>query len=177
MHRPRLHSTFLPLLLLLLNCSCSCSSSATEKPTAYEALQSYGFPVGLLPKGVLDYDLDESTGAFAAYLDGSCSFSLEGSYQLKYSSTISGRISTGLLTSLKGVSVKVLFFWLNIIEVRLLDDSLRFSVGIASADFALNNFYISPQCGCGLDCPDDDDVVTRSPLRLPGRHPGALDRS
>ncbi|WOK93098.1 hypothetical protein Cni_G01791 [Canna indica] len=65
-----------------------------------------------------------------------------------------------LLTNLKGVSVKVLFFWLNIIEVRLLNDSLRFSVGIASADFTLSNFYISPQCGCGLDCPGDDDVVT-----------------
>ncbi|WOK97797.1 hypothetical protein Cni_G06505 [Canna indica] len=127
MHPPRLHSSFLPLLLLLL-LNCSCSSSTTEKPDGIR-----GAPIV--------------------------------------------RISTGLLTNLKGISVKVLFFWLNIIEVRFLDDSLRFSVGIASTDFALNNFYISPQLGCGLDCPDDDDVVTRSPLHLTGRHLGALDRS
>ncbi|WOK97637.1 hypothetical protein Cni_G06345 [Canna indica] len=58
----------------------------------------------------------------------------------------------------------------TVTQVPLLDDSLRFSVGIAFADFALSNFYISPQCGCGLDCPDVDDVVTQSPIRLPGRH-------
>ncbi|MBA0795776.1 hypothetical protein Gohar_006612, partial [Gossypium harknessii] len=115
-------------------------------------LQGYNFPVGLLPQGVLKYDLDESTGRFHAYLEGSCSFSLEGSYQLKYKSTISGIISNNRLKNLSGISVKVLFLWLNIVEVVRDEDELEFSVGIASASFPIDNFYECPQCGCGLEC-------------------------
>ncbi|KAL2540483.1 hypothetical protein Adt_01461 [Abeliophyllum distichum] len=122
--------------------------------TAYELIQSYDLPVGLLPEGVTHYDLDQTTGKFNAYFDGSCSFSLEGSYQLKYNSKISGYISKGKLTSLSGVSVKVFFLWLNIVEVVRSGDNLEFSVGIASADFSIDNFYECPRCGCGLNCKD-----------------------
>ncbi|CAA2967716.1 uncharacterized protein LOC111375692 [Olea europaea subsp. europaea] len=120
--------------------------------TAYELLQSYDFPVGILPEGVTHYDLDKTTGKFNAYFKGSCSFSLEGSYQLKYSSKISGYISKGKLTGLSGVSVKVFFLWLDIVEAVRNGDNLEFSVGIASANFSIDNFYESPQCGCGLNC-------------------------
>ncbi|KAK6260262.1 Protein of unknown function DUF538 - like 3 [Theobroma cacao] len=123
-----------------------------DTPSAYEVLQGYNFPVGILPKGVVKYDLDESTGQFHAYLDGSCSFSLEGSYQLKYKSKISGYISNNRLRDLSGISVKILFLWLNIVEVTRDGDELEFSVGIASASFPIDNFYECPQCGCGLDC-------------------------
>lgn len=108
--------------------------------------------MGLLPKGVKGYDLDKTTGKFNLYLNGSCSFSLEGSYQIKYKSTISGHIEQDKLTNLSGISVKVLFLWLNIVEVDKNEDELAFSVGIASANFPIDNFYICPQCGCGLDC-------------------------
>ena len=93
-----------------------------------------------------------STGRLHAYLNSSCSFSLEGSYQLKYKSTISGIISNNRLKDLSGISVKVLFLWLNIVEVIRDGDELEFSVGIASASFPIDNFYECPQCGCGLDC-------------------------
>ncbi|CAL9779126.1 unnamed protein product [Musa acuminata subsp. burmannicoides] len=163
------------VLLILLYCFGFCFSADVESLTAYEVLESYGFPPGLLPKGALGYDLDGSTGAFSAHLNGSCSFSLEGSYQLRYSPTISGHISSGRLSGLRGVSVKILLFWVNIIEVRRLSDSLRFSVGIASADFAIRNFFVSPGCGCGLNCPDvDDDDVAGFPLRLRRLHPDAV---
>ncbi|GLU07365.1 hypothetical protein SLE2022_243260 [Rubroshorea leprosula] len=125
---------------------------ADDSPTAYEIMQDYNLPPGLLPKGVVKYDLDRSTGRFHAYLNDSCAFSLEGSYQLRYKSTISGHISDNKLTDLTGISVKVLFLWLNIVEVDRRGDELEFSVGIASANFPIDNFYESPQCGCGLDC-------------------------
>ncbi|GAB2287304.1 hypothetical protein Dimus_021685 [Dionaea muscipula] len=125
---------------------------AAGKPSAYEVLQSYSFPVGLLPKGIVGYDLDESTGKFAAYMNETCKFSLEGSYQLEYRSTIRGYISNGKLSNLEGVKVKILFLWVAIVEVRRSPDGLEFSVGIASAEFPIDNFYESPQCGCGLDC-------------------------
>ncbi|KAL3849747.1 hypothetical protein ACJIZ3_011629 [Penstemon smallii] len=121
-------------------------------PTAYDLLTSYNFPIGILPKGVIHYDLDTSSGKFNAYLNGSCSFSLEGSYQLNYKSKISGNIYKDKLTNLSGVSVKVLFMWLNIVEVERNGENLEFSVGIASAEFPISNFDECPQCGCGLNC-------------------------
>ena len=123
-----------------------------DTKSAYDALADFNFPQGLLPKGALGYELDKSTGRFKAFLNGSCSFSLEGSYDLKYQSTISGYISQNKLTALTGVSVKILFLWLNIIEVGRDGDDIYFSVGIASASFPIDNFYECPQCGCGLNC-------------------------
>lgn len=138
------------VVLLLL----SPAIAATAAPTAYEMLESFHFPEGILPKGVTGYELDPSTGKFRADLNGSCSFALEGSYQLSYEPTITGYISEGRLTELRGISVKVLFFWLNILDVARVGDDLDFSVGIASASFPLDNFFVSPQCGCGLNCDD-----------------------
>ncbi|XP_054777501.1 uncharacterized protein LOC129285710 [Prosopis cineraria] len=141
-------STFLFLSPLL----SSSTATGDGVPSAYEVLGDYHFPEGILPKGVVGYELDRSTGKFRAYLNGSCSFSLEGSYQLSYKSTISGYISKDRLANLSGVSVKVLLFWLNIVEVSRSGDELGFSVGITSASFPLDNFFVCPQCGCGLDC-------------------------
>lgn len=142
-------TTALILCLLVLSAVVGGGSAFL---TAYEAIQYYDFPIGILPKGVTHYDLDPSSGKFNAYLNGSCSFSLEGSYQLKYKSRISGNIYKDKLTNLSGVSVKVLFLWLNIVEVRRNGDNLEFSVGIASAEFGIDNFFVCPQCGCGLNC-------------------------
>ncbi|XP_010556732.1 PREDICTED: uncharacterized protein LOC104825967 [Tarenaya hassleriana] len=141
------------------------STSAADGSSAYTVLQSYNFPVGILPQGVVGYDLDRSTGKFHAYFNDSCSFSLEGSYQLNYKSTISGYISPNKLTKLTGVKVKVLFLWLNIVEVVRNGDELGFSVGITSANFGIDNFFESPQCGCGFDCKGSKmEESGRSPL-------------
>ncbi|XP_034227201.1 uncharacterized protein LOC117636680 [Prunus dulcis] len=139
-----------PFALLLFILSSSAYSDDTL--SAYEMLQQYDFPIGLLPKGVTGYELDRDTGNFKAYFNGTCSFSLENSYQLRYRSTITGVLSKDRLKNLKGVSVKVLFFWIDIVEVVRNGDELQFSVGIASADFSIDNFEESPQCGCGFAC-------------------------
>ncbi|MCE2055899.1 hypothetical protein HAX54_043713 [Datura stramonium] len=135
---------------------CSCNS-ANEKTSAYEELQHYDFPIGILPKGVIGYDLNPKTGEFAAYLNGSCRFMLS-SYELYYKPVIKGVISKGSLRKLRGVSVKVvLLWWLNIVEVRRRDDNLEFSVGITSANFPIRSFEESPRCECGLYCVHEDD--------------------
>ncbi|CAH2039082.1 unnamed protein product [Thlaspi arvense] len=140
------------LFLLCVAPPFTIAATDDDLPTAYSLLQSFNFPVGILPKGVVSYDLDESTGKFHANFNKSCSFALQGSYQLDYKSTISGYISENKLTKLTGVKVKVLFLWLNIVEVIRKGDELEFSVGITSANFAIDEFYESPQCGCGFDC-------------------------
>ncbi|GFQ04123.1 uncharacterized protein at5g01610 [Phtheirospermum japonicum] len=129
-------------------------SAAANPPTVYEALESYGFPPGLVPKGATGYELDPATGKFSAHLNSSCSFTIDG-YDLKYRDTITGTISTDKIKDLTGIQVKVLLFWVNIIEVTKDGDQLELSVGIASADFPADNFYESPQCGCGFNCVND----------------------
>ncbi|KAL3531486.1 hypothetical protein ACH5RR_010808 [Cinchona calisaya] len=126
-------------------------SNSNDALTAYQVLEEYDLPVGLLPKGVTSYELDSSTGEFTVYLNETCTFTIEG-YKLKYKTQITGVISKDALKDLSGVQVKILFFWLNLQEVTRDGDELIFSVGIASADFPLSNFAQSPQCGCGFDC-------------------------
>lgn len=148
-------ASLLTKILLLLSLTAAVRSFAVTSPpavSAYDILQSYNFPPGILPKGSTGYDLDPDTGKFTVYFDGTCSFSLRGSYDIRYKSQISGRISSGKLTDLQGVSVKLLFLWINIVEVERNNDELEFSVGIASATFRIDNFYEIPQCGCGFDC-------------------------
>ena len=141
------HAPFACLVLLFL------STAADETPSVYQLLQQFDFPIGLLPKGATGYELNNATCDFEAYLgDVACSFSLEGSYELKYKSTIKGKISKDKLTKLEGVSVKVVGMWMNIVEVQRRGDHLEFSVWIASANFPVVNFEECPQCGCGLKC-------------------------
>ncbi|XP_042475588.1 uncharacterized protein At5g01610-like [Macadamia integrifolia] len=157
MPRPISLSPFMCLILLCLTSfpAILMAEDDDTQLTPYEVLQQYDFPVGVVPKSVIGYELDRSTGKFTGYLNGSCSFSLIGSYQLRYQSTITGYISKDKLTQLKGVTVKVLLFWLKIVEVVRSNDELQFSVGIASASYAIENFLESPQCGCGFECDDE----------------------
>ncbi|KFK30825.1 hypothetical protein AALP_AA6G030800 [Arabis alpina] len=147
-------SNLLILIASFLILPSSLAVTDSDSPTAYSILQSYNFPVGILPKGVVSYDLDKSTGRFHAYFNDSCSFNLVGSYQLNYKSVISGYISENKLKKLTGVKVKVLFLWLNIVEVIRNKEEMEFSVGITSANFAIQEFLESPQCGCGFECDD-----------------------
>ncbi|CAN4093049.1 unnamed protein product [Withania somnifera] len=150
----------LPLcIFLILLLSTSSLAADSKSPTVYEILQEYDFPVGLLPKGVTSYEFDKTTGNFVVYLEKTCTFDIEG-YTLKYMSKITGKISKGRLSNLKGVQVKVLFLWINIVEVTRDGDQLDFSVGIASADFDVDNFDESPQCGCGFDCVNSREIHT-----------------
>ncbi|KAL8214875.1 hypothetical protein R6Q57_004324 [Mikania cordata] len=158
------------LSVFLLSSSLPIIISATPT-TAYEALEAFDFPAGLLPVGVTGYTLDEQTGEFQVYLGQTCSYTVQG-YNLKYQSTISGVISKDKLTKLKGISVKVLFFWLDIVEVSRDGDQLYLSVGLLSAGFDISGFIESPQCGCGFDCnglgsakiDEDEEVDLRSSL-------------
>ncbi|KAI3514673.1 hypothetical protein L1887_13279 [Cichorium endivia] len=139
-------ATILSFILLLFT-----SITLAEASAVYDALEEYDFPVGLLPTGVTSYTLNEVTGKFKVKLGDTCKFTVAG-YDLKYKSTISGVISKGKLTKLNGVSVKVLLFWVDIVEITRDGDELDFSVGILSAGFDVDQFEESPECGCGFDC-------------------------
>jgi len=124
----------------------------------------YGFPLGLLPKGAIGYSLNKDNDEFTVYFQGVCSLDIEA-YMLKYKWTITGVISKGRLYNLKGVTVKILLLWLNIVKVYRQGNDFYFSVGITSTDFDIENFLESPQCGCSFDCkplPLNSDVSVSS---------------
>ncbi|GMH20445.1 hypothetical protein Nepgr_022286 [Nepenthes gracilis] len=137
----------LSLSLILLSASVATATTLS----AYEVLEEYDLPIGLLPNGVLGYELNSTTGAFTVYLNGTCTFSIS-SYELKYKKKITGVISTDNLKSLEGIYVKVWWFWLRIQKVVRDGDELEFSIGVASADFPVSDFEECPTCGCGFDC-------------------------
>ncbi|XP_058075864.1 uncharacterized protein LOC131224406 [Magnolia sinica] len=158
--KPLSLKTHLPIMqiskTLFVFCLISClsmTSSQEQGATAYEMLEKFNFPRGILPQGVRSYVLN-TDGSFEVYLDGECKFGVEGGYSLSYGRKITGKVSFGSLRNLKGVSVKVLFVWMGITEVSTGNGELDFYVGPLSASFPLSNFLDCPQCGCGFNCKD-----------------------
>ncbi|RWR92700.1 hypothetical protein CKAN_02192000 [Cinnamomum micranthum f. kanehirae] len=146
-----IYKTLLGFCLISFFSLVSAENHDSADLTAYEMLEKFNFPIGILPQGVKSYVLNQD-GSFEVYFDGDCKFALEGGYTLNYERKISGKVSVGTLKELEGVTVKVWFLWLGINEVNRGDGKLNFYVGPVSASFTLDNFEESPQCGCGLDC-------------------------
>ncbi|WOL04114.1 hypothetical protein Cni_G12835 [Canna indica] len=143
--------TLLGIFLVISASAASAEIEASRAPTAYELLEKYDFPRGILPEGVQSYLL-LSDGSFDVYFAADCEFGVAG-YTLRYSRKVSGKVQPGKLTDLKGVSVKLLFLWIGIDKVEVTDDDqLKFYVGLFSASFPVSNFDESPRCRCGFDC-------------------------
>ncbi|XP_061351891.1 uncharacterized protein At5g01610-like [Gastrolobium bilobum] len=140
----------IPLFVVSLLIFFLMPSTSAQNTTAYDVLQQYNFPIGILPKDAVGYKLDNSTGKFEVYLNNTCSFKIQ-SHKLKYKSTISGDITEDKISNLDGVQTKVLFLWVKIRSVTRQDNELQFSVGVASAHFPVSNFNESPTCYSDFD--------------------------
>ncbi|KAI5064539.1 hypothetical protein GOP47_0021209 [Adiantum capillus-veneris] len=136
-------------LVLVLTLLFAIARISAADPTAYEVLASFGFPEGLLPKTVEnsgeDYILDGS-GAFELHLEGSCRFTIPGSYEVKYDSRIAGKIESDRLHSLSGISVNIFYVWWNIDAITVSGQDLTFQVGPFSSSFPAENFDENPMC-------------------------------
>ncbi|RVW97949.1 hypothetical protein CK203_021197 [Vitis vinifera] len=111
-----------------------------QLPKCVRGSSGVQLPNGLLPKGMKGYDLNSSTGEFSAYFNETCSFSVQGSYELKFSSTVTGYISKDTLSGLDGISVKFFLLTLNIVGIIRNGDNLVISAGVESAPFPIDNF-------------------------------------
>lgn len=60
-------STILTILSSFSN-TASCDDNINNF-SAYQVLQEYDFPIGLLPKGATKYDPNRDTGDFKVYLE------------------------------------------------------------------------------------------------------------
>ncbi|TKW07124.1 hypothetical protein SEVIR_7G287200v4 [Setaria viridis] len=146
-------ATTYPLLLLLLLAATAKAAAAAAAgtggngttPTAYEMLERYNFPRGILPAGVQGYALHPD-GTFEVYFPRPCEFLLARRWLVRYEARVSGSVAAGSLTALQGISVKVVFLWLGVGEVDRAGDNLSFYIGPVATSFPLRDFAESPRC-------------------------------
>ncbi|KAL7598893.1 hypothetical protein Lser_V15G26927 [Lactuca serriola] len=140
------HSIFLLTLFVFSLSIHFWGSSCQESPTIYEALKSNGLPMGLLPKGVTNFSLDDS-GRFQVYLDHACNAKFED--ELHYDQIISGNLTYGQIGELSGISVQDLFLWFSVKSIWVDIPSsglIYFDVGVVSKQFSLSSFETPRDC-------------------------------
>lgn len=94
--------TPLSLLLLLLSPTTTTSSSSSSTLTAYDILEQYDLPRGLLAEGAEGYTLNTTTGAFTVRYRGGCRIS-HGSFNFAWNRFISMVISHRRMNIIRGI--------------------------------------------------------------------------
>lgn len=121
-------------------------TNSTAKETVYDLLPKYGLPSGLLPNSVTDYSLSDD-GRFVVVLDSTCYIQFD--YLVYYEKKITGKLSYGSISDLKGIQVQRVFIWFNVDEIRVdlpPSDSIYFQVGIINKRLSLNQFKTVRSC-------------------------------
>ncbi|KAJ8899382.1 hypothetical protein K2173_018356 [Erythroxylum novogranatense] len=133
-------------LLLCFSLTISSVCSLEEQDSIYEALKDHGLPMGLLPKGIRDFSLDES-GRFEVRLDQACNSKFES--ELHYDRNVSGNLSHSQIGSLSGISAQELFLWFPVKGIRVDVPSsgiIYFDVGVVRKQFSLSLFETPRDC-------------------------------
>ncbi|KAG6480117.1 hypothetical protein ZIOFF_063595 [Zingiber officinale] len=154
---PYHHPPIMRLLLFLWLLALAWPAAATEVSSAYEALRSHGLPIGLLPKGVRDFAMDDD-GRFEARLDTPCIANFES--EMRYNASVAGTISAGQIAGLTGVAAQDLFLWFPVLAIRLDNQTsgiIHFDVGVVDKRFPLSLFESPPDCS-----PDSSQVIRLS---------------
>ncbi|KAF8765594.1 hypothetical protein HU200_008083 [Digitaria exilis] len=148
---------------LVVAAAAATAGGSEGEPSAYEMLEGFGFPRGILPEGVTGYTYRPSDGAFEVFMGGDCEFDVDGGYRLTYRRRIYGNVEGGSIRNLGGVSVRMFLFNWGIDRVVMEDAGhLMFYVGPISQAFPADNFEESPQCRgrrCGGGISDDGAAV------------------
>lgn len=121
---------------------------------AYKVLKEYGFLLNLIPTGATSYNLNKHTGEFEVNMgSNTCKLTVHG-YNLMFKSTISGVITRKKLRKLKGVSVMVNFFWVDVREVTNDGARMNVSAGTLPMEYPAEEEKVEnlPNCGCGFGC-------------------------
>nr|XP_043611014.1 uncharacterized protein LOC122582656 [Erigeron canadensis] len=120
--------------------------SQETTPTIYEILKSNGLPMGLFPKGVTNFSVDDS-GRFEVFLDHACNAKFED--EIHYDRNVSGNLTFGQIGQLSGISAKDLFLWFAVKEIWVDVPSsglIYFDVGVVSKQFSLSSFETPRDC-------------------------------
>lgn len=143
-------------------------TNSTAKETVYDLLPKFGLPSGLLPNTVTDYSLSDD-GRFVVVLDNTCYIQFD--YLVYYEKTITGKLSYGSITDLKGIQVQRLFLWFNVDEIRVdlpPSNNIYFQVGIINKKLNVDQFKTvrscrnslrSSPCNHGISLPSSSSLV------------------
>ncbi|KAL5975163.1 hypothetical protein ACLOJK_031842 [Asimina triloba] len=138
------------LLVPLFLFSFRISSSSSESPnpiSAHDQLKNKGFPIGLLPAGVLNYTLDPASGDFSVHFPDSCRITLPpDNYLASYSRRVTGKLVEGRIAELDGIRVRAFFTWWSITGIRSRGENLVFEVGSVTAKYPSKNFDETQEC-------------------------------
>ncbi|CAI9774661.1 unnamed protein product [Fraxinus pennsylvanica] len=164
-------SNFLILFSTLFFIASAASNGTGNSSSIYEVLQIHGLPMGLLPKGVKDFILDNS-GKFEVHLDRACIAKFEN--ELQYDRNVSGILSYGQIDELSGLSAQDLFLWFPVKEIRVDIPSsgiIYFDVGVVSKQFSLSSFETPRDCLAVQlpDLQDDTHIIQSAPKNLRGK--------
>ncbi|KAL5053824.1 hypothetical protein RYX36_034506 [Vicia faba] len=121
-------------------------TKTAAKETVYDLLPKFGLPSGLLPNSVTDYSLSDD-GRFVVVLDSTCYIQFD--YLVYYEKKITGKLSYGSISDLKGIQVQRVFIWFNVDEIRVdlpPSDSIYFQVGIINKRLGLDQFKTVHSC-------------------------------
>eukprot|EP00271_Cylindrocystis_brebissonii_P013630 TRINITY_DN33653_c0_g1_i1.p1 TRINITY_DN33653_c0_g1~~TRINITY_DN33653_c0_g1_i1.p1 ORF type:complete len:171 (-),score=14.68 TRINITY_DN33653_c0_g1_i1:556-1068(-) len=142
------------LLFLLCTFTLLAITPCLTDAAAYDELEKYGLPAGLLPRTVLDYTLNAKDGSFVVHLSGECYSSVNGGkIPVYYAPTLTGTVQQGKLSNLKGISVKppqTYFVWysVNTIYVDASDSALIHFVIAFGAEQSLPTTEFSSPLQC-----------------------------
>ncbi|KAL8532930.1 hypothetical protein ACS0TY_009263 [Phlomoides rotata] len=124
-------------------------AQSLQANTVYEVLRSNGLPMGLFPRGISDFSIDEATGSFRLRLQSPSPCDAVFETRLRYDRDITGRISYGKISDVTGVSAQELFLWLAVrgIQVDIPSSGLiYFDVESVSKQFSLSLFEMPKDC-------------------------------
>uniref|UniRef100_A0A0D6R2J3 DUF538 domain-containing protein n=1 Tax=Araucaria cunninghamii TaxID=56994 RepID=A0A0D6R2J3_ARACU len=134
------------LAIWIVGASCLQLAPSGNPRTIYEVLKMNGLPIGLLPKDVKNYTVDEE-GNFEVHLDKPCYAKFEN--QVYYDTIIKGNLSFGKIGALSGINAQELFLWFPVkgIHVDVPSSGLiYFDVGVVYKQFSLSLFETPPDC-------------------------------
>jgi hypothetical protein len=135
------------LVFFLFMVTGATSSSDPPPPSVYELLPKFGLPSGLLPDTVTNYTLSDD-GRFVVVLPGPCYVPFE--YTVYYEGKITGKLSYGSITDLKGIQVQRFFYlWFDVDEIKVdlpPSDSIYFQVGLINKRLDVRQFKTVHSC-------------------------------
>ncbi|KAJ8760038.1 hypothetical protein K2173_010894 [Erythroxylum novogranatense] len=143
-------NSHLGLALFSLLLFFSVSNSEKNHLSVYEILPKYGLPSGLLPSTVTNYSLAED-GRFVVELENPCYVQFD--YLVYYDKHITGRLSYGSITDLKGIQVQRFFLWFDVDEIKVdlpPSESIYFQVGIINKKLDIDQFKTVHSCRDGV---------------------------
>ncbi|KAK9053562.1 hypothetical protein SSX86_024636 [Deinandra increscens subsp. villosa] len=133
-----------------------------QPPTIYEILKSNGLPIGLLPKGVTNFTVDDS-GRFEVHLDQACNSKFENEFH--YDRNVSGVVTYGQINGVSGISAQDLFMWFSVKEIRVDIPSsglIYFDVGVVHKQFSLSSFDTPRDCLAPSLADDGTQLITQT---------------